>query len=369
MILFDPAADAGWLDYGILIPFPADRPAKIVDFLGEAARRFPGPVLQLDQALELLGEKAPFAVEQRDVELIHASDYVEVLFQKGDDAPLTRALLDIYELIDADGKPNRYDAARAVKPMRDMFERAILGRLAGSYVAARLALEGGEGFCYYLAGGNHHARYEWGAGFCVLNDVVFTARKLQHERRAKLIWIIDVDAHKGCGSAELVDFIRRGLNPHSFEEGCGILTLSAHMARGWPLDAETLSGSLPDRAPNISSDIEIPIEAGEEALYNQKLEAGLRRLEDLSGGAACDLAIVVDGADPYEKDELASAALLALTLGQLVERGNLIYTFLSERGIKSVWLLAGGYGERAWEPAAYFLESLAAAPLATKGLT
>jgi acetoin utilization deacetylase AcuC-like enzyme len=356
MILFDPAVNANWMDYGILIPFPQDRPQKIVDFLGADARRFPGPVLSLEQALKLLDERAPFVIERSDVELIHHKAYADVLFQE--DEALTRALLNIYELIDENGMPNRYDAARAVKPMRDLFETATLGRLAGSYIAARLALEGGAGFCYYLSGGNHHARYDCGAGFCVLNDMIFMARKIQHEGRAKLIWIIDVDAHKGCGSAELVDFIRRGVNPHPFEEGCNIITLSAHMARGWPLDAKTLAASIQSRAPNISSDIEIPIEAGEEALYNQKLEAGLRRLEALSGGKFCDLAIVVDGADPYEKDELESSALLNLTLGQLVERGNLIYNFLHERRIKSAWLLAGGYGGRAWEPTAYFLKSL-----------
>ncbi|MDR3325133.1 MAG: histone deacetylase [Spirochaetaceae bacterium] len=358
MILFDPAVNAEWLDYGILIPFPQDRPRKIVDFLGKAAGRFPGPVLSLEEALAALGEKTPFVVERDDVELAHKKEYVDALFQRDDDEALALALLTIYELLDENGAPRRYDPAIAVKTMRDLFETAVLGRLAGSYVAARLALESADGFCYYLSGGNHHARYDGGAGFCVLNDMVWTARKIQHEGRARLVWIIDVDAHKGCGSAELVDFIRRGVNPHRFEAGCDIITLSVHMARGWPLDAETLAASLPGRAPSIPSDIEIPIEAGEEALYNQKLKEGLGRLSRLSGERTCDLAIVVDGADPYEKDGLESSALLRLTLAQLVERDNLIYAFLRARGIKSAWLLAGGYGERAWEPAAYFLHSL-----------
>jgi hypothetical protein len=33
----------------------------------------------------------------------------------------------------------------------------------------------------------------------------------------------------------------------------------------------------------------------------------------------------------------------------------LIYTFLRDRSIPSAWIMAGGYGERAWEPAASFL--------------
>jgi acetoin utilization deacetylase AcuC-like enzyme len=71
-----------------------------------------------------------------------------------------------------------------------------------------------------------------------------------------------------------------------------------------------------------------------------------------------DLAIVVDGADPYEKDELPSTSDLQLSLDTCVERDLLVYTFLRERHIPSAWLMAGGYGDRAWEPPASFLGAL-----------
>jgi acetoin utilization deacetylase AcuC-like enzyme len=362
MILLDPAPGMNWRDWGILIPFPAERPQKIIDFLGMSAKKFPGPVVSTGEALSVLGEKMPPEISQDDVELIHKKEYAGLLFQKNNEDALLRAILEIYELIDGDGNPHRYDKSLAKKTMREYFEAVVLKRLAGSYLAARLALEGGGGFCYYLSGGNHHARHDFGAGFCVLNDVIFMARKVQHEGRAKIIWIIDVDAHKGCGSAELVDFIRRGINPHPFEEGCAIITLSIHMAHGWPLDEATLAKSKPDRAPNIASDIEIPIEKSEERFYNQRLLEGLYQLEKRTsascGGKPCDLAIVVDGDDPYEKDGLASSSLLNLTLNELVTRDTLVYNFLRERGIKSAWLLAGGYGESAWEGTAHFLKSL-----------
>jgi acetoin utilization deacetylase AcuC-like enzyme len=66
---------------------------------------------------------------------------------------------------------------------------------------------------------------------------------------------------------------------------------------------------------------------------------------------------VVDGADSYEHDGLASSAPLRLTLEQCLERDILIHDFLTKRGIPSAWIMAGGYGDRAWEPPARFLQS------------
>jgi hypothetical protein len=64
----------------------------------------------------------------------------------------------------------------------------------------------------------------------------------------------------------------------------------------------------------------------------------------------------VDGADPYEHDELPSTALLRLSLAQLLSRDLLVYRFLQSRGVPSAWLMSGGYGERSWEVYAQFLE-------------
>ena len=69
-----------------------------------------------------------------------------------------------------------------------------------------------------------------------------------------------------------------------------------------------------------------------------------------------DLAIVVSGVDPYEKDELPSANELKLSLAQMKERDLLVYRFLKERKIPGAYLMAGGYGEKSWEAYSQFLE-------------
>jgi acetoin utilization deacetylase AcuC-like enzyme len=183
-------------------------------------------------------------------------------------------------------------------------------------------------------------RNDHGSGFCLINDIVIAARKLQADGSARQIWVIDVDAHKGDGTAALT---------HGDET---ITTLSIHMASGWPLDGPP---TLDDGRPNpvfIASDIDIPIESGEEKDYVPRLAQGLHQLENMHRP---DLAIVVSGADPYEKDELPSTAGLRLSLHQMLERDQLVYRFLRERNIAAAYLMAGGYGDQVWEVYAQFL--------------
>ena len=362
MILYDPALTVDFRDYGIMLPIAPDRAGRVVEFLrgqaGGAFSGFPGPILDIPGALGLPGMEGfdgGAVPDRRDLERVFQGEFVAGLYGEG----LSAALLNAYELIDPQGRPRRYEPDRALKPLAGLFE-AILNQVGGTCLACRLALAGAAGtpgFCYYLGGGMHHGRYDQVAGFCLVNDIMIAARKLQAGGSCRLIWVVDVDAHKGCGTAELVSFSRaRGeLGPNA---GAEIRTLSIHMAAGWPLDAETLRGAAPGRAPRIPSDVEIPLEAGDEGSYVPELEAGLYKLEKISGGQKPDLAIVVDGADPYEHDGLPSSAPLGLTLDQCVSRDWLIYTFLRDRAIPSAWIMAGGYGERAWEPAASFLSLL-----------
>jgi len=124
------------------------------------------------------------------------------------------------------------------------------------------------------------------------------------------------------------------------------------MASGWPLDCPAM---LADGRPNpsfVPSDIDIPIESGEEPYYLERLRTGLRQLEE---AGPADLAIVVCGADPYEKDELPSATLLKLSLDQMFARDRLVYTWLEERKIPAAFLMAGGYGDEVWRVYAQFL--------------
>ena len=91
----------------------------------------------------------------------------------------------------------------------------------------------------------------------------------------------------------------------------------------------------------------------EDHLYVSRLQEGLNTLGNFSRP---DLAVVVSGVDPFEKDELPSTDDLKLSLDQMMQRDLLVYEFLQERRIPQAYLMAGGYGESSWQVYAQFLE-------------
>ncbi|MFW5636212.1 MAG: histone deacetylase [Thermodesulfobacteriota bacterium] len=326
MIIYDENQTFSLLEFGIKIPVRNSRTVntyaalKSHPVLGSKIDRWRLP-------------RSEDKVSRKDLLRVHSPAYVNKLFSPD----LEREIIRTYELIDRHGKYYRYDPEIALLPLSELFDR-ILERVAGTVQCCRVALD--KGFCFYFGGGMHHAQADYGNGFCPLNDMVIAVRKLQAEGRIRTAWIIDVDAHKGDGTAALT------------QGDDSIQTLSIHMARGWPLDEAEYDDMGRLNPSFIPSDIDIPIDAGEEDQYAARLEAGLHRLAE---GPLPDLALVVSGADPYEHDELPSTRSLRLTLDQMLARDRLVYTFLKERHIPKAYVMAGGYGERAWEVYARFL--------------
>jgi len=316
---------------------------------------YPGPAMNINDAIEFLGISEHTIITREDLERVHSKEFVDSLYDKQGNS-LESALLTTYELIDAQGKPNRYEPQQAIKPLGGLFQ-TILSHVGGTYLTCRLALAEGPGFCFFMGGGMHHARYDSGSGFCLVNDIVIAISKLLSELSLPLIWIIDLDAHKGDGTAELIHFARkRG-------ELQNVLALSVHMARGWPLDADSIVAAKEGHAPLLSSDVDIGIDLDEEDQYTPRLIRGIKELERLSSSLYPDrqnpdLILVVDGADPYEHDGLPSTSFLKLSLEQCLLRDNYVYRYVMDRGIPSAWIQSGGYGSRAWEPPAHFLLKL-----------
>ena len=327
MILHDHQDTVSLAHFGILIPVHYSKAGRTLEELTCH------PDLAAD-ADELLVPTGPVEITREDILRAHAPEYVERLFS----ARIKEEVIQAYELIRPDGSYNRYDPSRASRPLSEVLDRA-LARVSGTAQCCRMALK--SGFCFYLGGGMHHAHADQGKGFCLVNDLVISLRKLQSEGLITRAWVIDVDAHKGDGTASITN------NDPS------IVTLSAHMARGWPLNEPEFSEE-GQRNPSLTpSDIDIGVDSGEEDVYLGRLEAGLRELDKYPRP---DLALVLSGADPYELDELESASELNLSLSQLLARDQLIDDFLRERGIPRACLMAGGYGPQTWRVYTQFLE-------------
>ena len=322
-LFYHPHNDLVLADYGIEIPVAGDRALKVFNSLNPASNGFSYVDLTLIPQ-----------ITKEDLARVHNQDYIDRLF--GSDEGLTKELMTCFELINADGTFNRYNPVNAKKKLTDAF-KIILNRVALTYVSSKSALE--NGFSYHLGGGSHHAMSFGGRGFGLLNDIVITLKKLQIENLIKTAWVVDVDAHKGDGTSELT------------QNDKSITTLSIHMKDGWPLDQ-----GKPSDPWFINSDVEIGVSASENHLYLEKLKLGLQEMENKFPRP--DIVIVVNGADPYEHDELPSSALLKLSKEIMLERDILVYDFFKTRNIPQSYVMSGGYGQRSWEIYSHFLNFL-----------
>jgi acetoin utilization deacetylase AcuC-like enzyme len=327
MILYDEDLNEGLLEFGIEIPVLASRAVKTFEFL--KSHKILGPQIGRWHI-----PKIDEQISREDLLRVHSEEYVEKLYSTG----LEQEIIRTFELIDEQGNYFRYNPLNATLPLIRLFDRTIT-TVASTAQNCQLALD--EKFCFAFRGGMHHAQKNYGAGFCPLNDIVIAIRKLQAEKSIRTAWVIDVDAHKGDGTAALT---------HGDDS---IITLSIHMARGWPLDGDEYDSAGNLNLSFVPSDIDIPIAPEEASSYVPRLKEALFQLDRLPKP---DLAVVVSGSDPYEKDELPSTSDLKLTLAQLEERDQLIYNFLKHQSISRAYLMAGGYGESSWEVYAQFLE-------------
>ncbi len=300
-IIYHPQLATELKRYGIELPLCDDRSEKVFNRLKEDF-----PVLR-PLELSVLPK-----VDRKDLELAHVSEFLDEWF---DDEKFPEQMLMAYDCND----PSRYNREKAQAPITQLRE-SILRQVAATCFTVEQALD--HGFCFYLGGGMHHARSNTGAGFCPLSDIVIAIRKAQIERRIDKVLVLDVDAHMGDGTAEIT------------YGDSSITTVSLHMAEGWPINSEL---------PITPSDFDIPFKKGEENQYLTRLQNQLYFLDEQKW----DLIFVVDGADPFELDELKSSEGLKLTKEQLLARDMLIYKWARDGGIPQAWVMAGGYGDAA----------------------
>ncbi|MDA3938498.1 MAG: histone deacetylase [Spirochaetia bacterium] len=329
-VLFDESGIINLKMFGIEIPSLKSRKTNTLEaLLGDS---------ELNESKDTwLVVTNPYSIKREDLERIHTAEYVEKLYSEKVDVCIKNA----FELEKPDGTFNRYNPEQMEAPLSELFNQ-VLKMSSGTYYAAIKALE--TGFCYYMGGGMHHGHKDFGHGFCPTNDIMLSASRIISEKKANSIWIIDVDAHKGDGTAEIAG---------DFDS---IRTLSIHMAQGWPLDEPEYDSTGKFNPAYFPSDIDINIKSGEENTYNARLVKGMKQLENLNGiQERPDLGIVLLGADPYEKDELPSTDSLNLTEAQMLERDKIVYNFLNDRNIPAAYTMAGGYGSYSWEAHYNFL--------------
>ena len=181
----------------------------------------------------------------------------------------------------------------------------------GTLLSAQLALK--HGIACHLAGGTHHAHYDFGSGYCVLNDLAVAALTVTAQNKARRVLIFDCDVHQGDGTAAIL-----AAQPN-------IVTGSIHCQKNFPA-----------RKQRSDIDVELPVGMQDDA-YLAIVESTLNKALQL---AQPDLLIYDAGVDIYQHDPLG---LLDISLDGLRARDALVLDTATNRGIPIATVIGGGY--------------------------
>ena len=170
-----------------------------------------------------------------------------------------------------------------------------------------------NGISMNIAGGTHHAFYNRGEAFCMLNDQAIAANYLLSKKLAKKILIIDLDVHQGNGTASLFN-----LNPDVF-------TLSFHGKKNYPF-----------RKEKSDLDIEFDDKTGDSE-YLKVLKETVPRIVDQFEP---NFIFYLSGVDVLANDKLGR---LSLSIEGCKERDKYILEFCKKNSIPVQVSMGGGY--------------------------
>jgi acetoin utilization deacetylase AcuC-like enzyme len=116
-------------------------------------------------------------------------------------------------------------AARKIGfPLSEILVERELRIANGTIMGCNYAID--LGIAFNIAGGTHHAFYDRGEAFCMLNDQAIGAHYLLDNKLAKKILIIDLDVHQGNGTAQI------------FRNNTNVFTFSMHGKTNYPFKKE-----------------------------------------------------------------------------------------------------------------------------------
>jgi acetoin utilization deacetylase AcuC-like enzyme len=168
-----------------------------------------------------------------------------------------------------------------------------------SFVEAALEAYQNGGFTVSPTSGFHHARYDSGGGFCTFNGLMVAAQKL-FQKGAKKVGILDLDAHYGDGTDDIIDKLDLDDKIEHWTYG------------GSKLGSASNAVKFLEELPNII-----------DSMYNNGIE----------------ILLVQCGADPHISDPLGGS----LNNEQMRKRDKIVFEHCAKYKIPCVWNLAGGY--------------------------
>ena len=170
-----------------------------------------------------------------------------------------------------------------------------------------------HGVSMNIAGGTHHAFYDRGEAFCMLNDQAIAANYIIEEGLFKKILIIDLDVHQGNGTASL------------FSSNPNVYTLSFHGKKNYPFRKE-------------KSDLDIELD--DNTNDNEYLKLLKEIVPKVIDQFEPEFIFYLSGVDVLENDKLGR---LSLTIDGCKERDRFILETCKDNSIPVQVSMGGGY--------------------------
>ncbi len=192
-------------------------------------------------------------------------------------------------------------------PLVERERRILQGTLTGAKISES------TGVALNVAGGTHHAFWDKGEGFCLLNDFAVAAFQLLHENPKERILIVDLDVHQGNGTAALA-----GGEPRIF-------TFSMHGDHNYPARKER-------------SDLDIPLRDG--TTGKEYLDLLHKHLPAVIDTFKPTRIFYLSGVDVLATDKWGK---LALTPAECAARDYYVFTLARRHSLPVTVAMGGGY--------------------------
>ena len=187
-------------------------------------------------------------------------------------------------------------------------------RLMGGAIAALNHVVENGGIAGNMAGGTHHAHYDFGSGYCIFNDLAVCALLALQEHNYDRVAILDLDVHQGDGTATILQNID------------GALTISLHCQENFPF-----------RKAVSDHDLELEANSSDEQ-FLQKVNQAI----DIAVKFNPQLLLYQAGVDGLATDALGK---LNITREGMNERNKLVFEMAVKHSIPTVVFMGGGYSK------------------------
>lgn len=238
----------------------------------------------------------PTMPSDEDISIAHSMEYIDAITK---------------------GEKNAYKSVNL--PYTDWLSQRAKISLNGTLKACELALR--FGMAAQISGGYHHAHIHYGSGFCIFNDLAYSALHLlanSETNGIRNICILDLDVHQGDGTASILENVSN------------ILTVSVHCKSNFPFTKQ-------------KSDIDVECNDDlDDIMYLEKIENLMNHLiqNKHKSNFPIDLVIYDGGVDIHEKDKLGR---LKITDDGLIKRDCLVFDACIQNDIPIACVIGGGY--------------------------